>query len=118
MAPRRLRSGRDQRLQVWKFGGTSLADAAAVGNAVAMIRTHRAPLVVVVSALAGITDLLLEGAKRSAAGDPEAASAAAAAFLRRHRSLAQALVRAGATRRRLLAQTDAQAREYREIAHA
>jgi len=106
------------RLEVWKFGGASLADAAAVRNAVSLIRAHRGPLVVVVSALAGVTDSLLDGARRSVAGDAEAASVAAATFLRRHRDLAHALVPAGAARSRLLAQADAQAREYREIAHA
>lgn len=106
------------RLEVWKFGGASLADATAVRNAVALIRAHRGPLVVVVSALAGVTDSLLDGARRSVAGDPEAASAAAARFLRRHRDLAHALVPRGAARNRLLAQADAQAREYREIAQA
>ena len=118
MARQRVRAGRPARLEVWKFGGASLADAAAVRNAVALIRAHRGPLVVVVSALAGVTDLLLEGARRSVAGEPEAASAAAAQFLRRHRDLAHALVPDGTRRRRLLAQADEQAREYREIAHA
>ena len=83
-----------------------------------LVRAHRGPLVVVVSALAGVTDLLLDGARRSVAGEPEAASAAAATFLRRHRDLAHALVPPGPARRRLLASADAQAREYREIAHA
>ncbi len=106
------------RLEIWKFGGASLADAGAVENAISLVRTHRGPLVVVVSALAGVTDSLLDGAKRSAAGEPEAASAAAAVFLRRHRDLAHALVPSGAARRRLLALADDQAREYREIAHA
>jgi aspartokinase/homoserine dehydrogenase 1 len=106
------------RLEVWKFGGASLADAAAVRHAVSLVRAHRGPLVVVVSALAGVTDALLDGARRSAAGELEAASSAAASFLRRHRDLAHALVPAGVARRRLLASTDAQAREYREIAHA
>jgi aspartokinase/homoserine dehydrogenase 1 len=110
--------GRRPGLEVWKLGGASLADAAAVRHAVALIRAHRGPLVVVVSALAGVTDSLLDGARRSAAGHPEAASAAAAAFLRRHRDIAHALVPPGAARRRLLASADAQAREYREIAHA
>ncbi len=118
MAGKRPRPGRDVRLEIWKFGGASLADAKAVENAVSLVRAHRGPLVVVVSALAGVTDSLLDGAKRSAAGEPEAASAAAAVFLRRHRDLAQALVPAGAARRRLLALADEQAREYREIAHA
>jgi aspartokinase/homoserine dehydrogenase 1 len=109
---------RRPRLEVWKFGGASLADASAVRHAVSLVRAHRGPLVVVVSALAGVTDLLLDGARRSVAGEPEAASAAAAAFLRRHRDLAHALVPAGPARNRLLASADAQAREYREIAHA
>jgi aspartokinase/homoserine dehydrogenase 1 len=109
---------RRPRLEVWKFGGASIADAAAVRRAVSLVRAHRGPLVVVVSALAGVTDLLLDGGRRSAAGEPAAAARAAASFLRRHRDLAHALVPAGAARRRLLASADAQAREYREIAHA
>jgi aspartokinase/homoserine dehydrogenase 1 len=106
------------RLEVWKFGGASLADAAAVRHAVALVRAHRGPLVVVVSALAGVTDALLDGARRAVAGKPEAATAVAAAFQRRHRDLARALVPRGAARLKLLASADAQAREYQEIAHA
>jgi bifunctional aspartokinase / homoserine dehydrogenase 1 len=112
------RRARRPRLEIWKFGGASLADAAAVRHAVSLVRAHRGPLVVVVSALAGVTDALLEGARRAAGGRPEAASSAAASFLRRHRDLAHALVPAGHARRRLLASADAQAREYREIARA
>ncbi|HSD65930.1 MAG TPA: hypothetical protein VLF95_04475, partial [Vicinamibacteria bacterium] len=115
---RKRATRRGPRLEVWKFGGASLADAAAVRHAVSLVRAHRGPLVVVVSALAGVTDALLDGARRAAAGDAGSASAAAASFLRRHRDLAQALVPAGAARRRLLASADSQAREYREIAHA
>jgi aspartokinase/homoserine dehydrogenase 1 len=118
MARKRLRPGRRARLEIWKFGGASLADADAVRDAVALVKARRGPLVVVVSALAGVTDSLLDGAQRSVAGEPQAASAAAALFLRRHRDLAHALVPAGAARRALLAQTDEQAREYREVAHA
>src|SRR5512140_3359936 len=110
MARQRVRTGRPARLEGWKFGGASLADAAAVRNAVSLIRGHRGPLVVVVSALAGVTDLLLNGARRSVAGQPQAASTAAAQFLRRHRDLAHALVADGPPRRRLLAQADEQAR--------
>ena len=95
MPRKRETKRRRPRLEVWKFGGASLADAAAVRHAVALVRAHRGPLVVVVSALAGVTDLLLDGARRSVAGEPEAASAAAATFLRRHRDLAHALVPAG-----------------------
>jgi aspartokinase/homoserine dehydrogenase 1 len=109
---------RARSLQVWKFGGASLADAAAVRHAVALIRDHEGPLVVVASALAGITDLLLGGARRSVEGEPEAAAQVAATFLRRHRDLAHALVPRRRGRAALLVALDASAREYREIAHA
>ena len=84
-------------LEVWKFGGASVADADAVRHAVDLIRAHKGPLVVVVSALYGVTDALLQGARRSRAGDTRPAAAAAAAFLKRHRELAHALVPAGTT---------------------
>jgi aspartokinase/homoserine dehydrogenase 1 len=79
-------------LQVWKFGGASLADAGAVRRAVALVRSHRGPLVVVVSALAGVTDALLEAARRAAAGDARAGAAVAAAFVKRHRGLCDVLL--------------------------
>ena len=55
-------------LEVWKFGGASLADGKAIDRAAASIAAHEGPLVVVASALAGITDLLLEGAAHAAPG--------------------------------------------------
>ena len=105
-------------LEIWKFGGASVVDAAAVRNAVDLIRRHPGPVVVVVSALGGVTDALLEGARRSAGGDPTAAAGVAASFLRRHRDIAMELVPPGRVRRELLASADHQAREYKEIAHA
>jgi aspartokinase/homoserine dehydrogenase 1 len=115
----RKRAGRSRPpLEVWKFGGASVADAAAVRHAVALIKAHPGPLVVVVSALAGVTDALIDGSRRAVAGDPAAATAVAASFRRRHRELAEALVPRGSARVKLLASADAQAREYEEIAHA
>jgi aspartokinase/homoserine dehydrogenase 1 len=87
-------------------------------RAAALIRRHRGPLVVVVSALAGVTDALLEGARRSAAGEASASGRTAAAFLQRHRALLDESVRAPRTRRALLASVDAAAREYREVGRA
>ena len=104
--------------EVWKFGGASLADAASVNRVVAMLRAHQGPLVVVVSALAGVTDLLLDGARRSVAGELEAGTRNAAAYLRMHRRLVENLVPRGAARRRLLLMVDATAREYRDLTRA
>src|SRR5260221_140018 len=105
-------------LEIWKFGGASVVDATAVRNAVGLIRRHPGPLVVVVSALGGVTDALLDGARRAASGDTSAAAAVAAAFLRRHRDIAMELVPPGKVRRTILASVDHQAREYRDIAQA
>jgi aspartokinase/homoserine dehydrogenase 1 len=105
-------------LEVWKFGGASLADAAAIRKAADLIAAHEGPLVVVASALAGVTDLLIDGARAAVAGDTRHSSRVAAAFLVRHRQIARELVRAGAARRRLLATIDAAAREYRELCAA
>jgi aspartate kinase len=47
-------------MRVLKFGGTSVADAAAFEHAVQIVREHTsAPVVVVVSAMSGITDALI-----------------------------------------------------------
>src|SRR6266571_1658358 len=53
-------------LEIWKLGGASVADAQAVRRAVGLVQRHAGDLVVVVSALKGVTDGLLEGAHRSA----------------------------------------------------
>lgn len=109
---------RARALEVWKFGGASLLDAAAVRRAVELIGAHSGPLVVVASALGGVTDVLLDGAQRATAGDAAAGAEAAATLLRRHRDLIAALVPPGRERRRLLALADEAAREYRDVTHA
>jgi len=55
---------------VHKFGGASLASAPAIAHAVSIVQAQgRVPMVVVVSALAGVTDALLEIAARVARGE-------------------------------------------------
>jgi aspartokinase/homoserine dehydrogenase 1 len=107
-----------RQLEVWKFGGASLADANAIRRAASIIASHGGPLVVVASALGGITDLLLGGAHRAAAKSGDDPAGVASAFLRRHRQAAKDLVPAGAARRALLATIDAAAREYRDLCGA
>jgi aspartokinase/homoserine dehydrogenase 1 len=102
-------------VEVWKFGGASLADAHAIERAVGLIGSHDGPLVIVASALGGITDLLLEGAAAAISGRRAEAGKIAAEFLRRNRDVARALIPAGPARRQLLATIDASAREYREL---
>jgi aspartate kinase len=61
-------------LLVMKFGGTSLGDAERIDTVVSLVRERlaRRP-VVVCSAHAGVTDLLLAGAHAAAAGKPDLA---------------------------------------------
>src|SRR5207249_8645755 len=59
-------------LQIHKFGGASLANGAAIAHAMSIVQSQRpAPLVVVVSAMAGVTDALLEIASRAVHGKTE-----------------------------------------------
>ena len=105
-------------LQVWKFGGASLADAPAIERAAELVTAHRGPLIVVASALAGVTDLLLDGAGHAAEGRAGDAHRCGDTFRHRHRATAQALLKSGANRRALLARIDSAALEYEELCTA
>jgi len=78
---------------VLKFGGTSVEDAAAFERVAAIIRAsvQVRPVVVVVSALAGITDALL-GLASTAAQDPRAALTTLEPLLARHAEVARQLI--------------------------
>ncbi|MGE0813056.1 MAG: aspartate kinase [Vicinamibacterales bacterium] len=104
--------------EIWKFGGASLADAAAVAAAAARIAAHDGPLVVVASALAGVTDLLLDGADHAMAGRAADAAATARALARRHLRVAAALRLPVRVRRRIGSAVDAAVEEYRHVCTA
>ncbi len=93
---------------VHKFGGASLADAAAVRHAITVVAAHATvPSIVVVSAMAGVTDALLAlGQSALAAGSEVSARAAivdAVTALRlRHEQVARAVAPRGPVRQRLL----------------
>lgn len=105
-------------LAVWKFGGASLADAAAIRKAAALIHAHQGPLVVVCSAMAGVTDQLLDGARHAVEGDDRQATRIVDKLLARHRKVVSDLVPAGKARRALLASLDIAAREYQDLCTA
>ena len=106
------------KLEVWKFGGASLADATAIQRAAALIAAHEGPLVIVASALAGITDLLIGGAQQAAAGESLQPAAHASTLLQRHRHAVKTLLPPGKRRRALLGRIDEAAREYRDLSAA
>src|SRR6185312_12824629 len=91
MPPRQRRAP-----HVHKFGGASLADSAAVRRAVDIIQSHqREPTVVVVSAMAGVTDALLAVARQAGGGDEHAVAALVGQLGTRHTETAKALLPAG-----------------------
>jgi aspartate kinase len=77
---------------VAKFGGTSVADAAAIGRLIGIVRSRTADRpVVVVSALAGVTDALLALAPLVHAGDSSSLDDAIHALVERHAATARDL---------------------------
>src|SRR5881392_2016321 len=81
---------------IHKFGGASLADAAGITHAAKIVLAHRpAPQVVVVSAMGGVTDALLDCAARAARGDAAHVRTTARALRARHAEAARTLVRRG-----------------------
>jgi aspartate kinase len=77
---------------VAKFGGTSVADADAIRRLIEIVRSRiQERPVVVVSALAGITDELLDLAQQCGAGDRAALERSIVALLQRHDDVAQTL---------------------------
>jgi aspartate kinase len=77
---------------VAKFGGTSVADAAALGRLIGIVRSRTADRpVVVVSALARVTDGLLALAPMVHAGDGALLDAAVVALVDRHAAAAREL---------------------------
>jgi len=101
--------------RILKFGGTSVADAAAVERVTGVVRSHGGPRpVVVVSALAGATDALLAAADAAADGDPRATAPSLDALLERHARIANQLARPEA-RKLLLGELAAARREIAQL---
>jgi aspartokinase/homoserine dehydrogenase 1 len=101
--------------QVHKFGGASLASGPAIAHAVSIIRAHQpAPLVVVVSAMAGVTDALLELAAAAVKGDAPPPRAAPAALRATHAEAARALLSPGPPLNAFLELVD---RAFEELEH-
>jgi len=89
-----------------KFGGTSVADAPAIERLAQIVGSRREVQVVVVSALAGVTDGLIACASAAARGDRAAALNTVAAVRERHVALADALGCRPETRAGLVSQLD------------
>jgi len=100
---------------VMKFGGTSVADPDAIERLIAIVRKERAP-VVVVSALAKVTDELVAVAGLAEAGEAVRAAAALQQQLDRHLAVATAVTTAN--REQTLAHVRAEFDELIGLVHA
>src|SRR4051812_13975580 len=74
-------------VEVHKFGGASLSDAAAFRRAVEIIKGRSGPRAIVVSAPAGVTDALLGLAGRAAAGQEQELAHDTEALRRRYQAI-------------------------------
>lgn len=104
-----------------KFGGTSVGSADAIEQAVAIVRDFLAngdELAVVVSAMAGVTDLLLESASAAAAGDKHGFSAINQTLRHKHQAVIDALIPGGEARANIEAEVDALLRQHLELCEA
>ncbi len=90
---RQSRFERSDEVVVMKFGGTSVEDAAAIRRLIGIVQNRlTARPVVVVSALARVTDQLLEAGNSAATGHLGAALAIVRSIYVRHEQLADSLV--------------------------
>jgi len=83
-----------QGLQVMKFGGTSVGDAECIARTAKIIAeaARVRPVVVVVSAMSGVTNRLIEAARRAEAGETAAGQSVAEVLQRQHEAAARALI--------------------------
>ncbi|MCR5821175.1 MAG: bifunctional aspartate kinase/homoserine dehydrogenase I [Bacteroidaceae bacterium] len=101
-------------MKVLKFGGTSVGSADSILNVKSIVEAQSEPVVVVVSALGGITDQLIRTSRLAVAGDI-AYQMAYAEMAQRHHAMIDAVIPAGAERDSLIRVTDSMLEELRSI---
>ena len=90
-------------LQVMKFGGTSVGDASCIARVTDIVAkcARKNPVVVVVSAMGGVTNRLIEAATCSEAGDRDRATALLNGLREQHARALEALIQNPETRKHL-----------------
>jgi aspartokinase/homoserine dehydrogenase 1 len=89
------------RLQVMKFGGTSLGDATCMARTAQLIAqgARAGTCVAVVSAMSGVTNRLIEAAQRAGSGEKDQGTAVLEALRKQHAEALKSLVREDSARR-------------------
>jgi aspartokinase/homoserine dehydrogenase 1 len=101
--PGHIHNNLNRPLRIMKFGGTSVGDASCIRKVADIIRTASAEsdLVVVVSAMSGVTNKLIEAALQSEAGNREAVETIFAQLRHRHEAVVDALIQSHDERKRI-----------------
>ncbi len=99
----RFKGNGTEPLRIMKFGGTSVADASCIGKVVEIIRaaSQESSVLVVVSAMSGVTNKLIEAATRAEAGDRKSAAAIFEQLRNQHDEALAALISSDAERSRV-----------------
>jgi aspartokinase/homoserine dehydrogenase 1 len=107
-ALRRINSKMKKPLQVMKFGGTSVGDAACIGRVAQIVRdaSRQDPVVAVVSAMSGVTNRLIEAAIHAEAGDLERTGAAFGMLRKHHEAALGELIRSDEKRKTIAVRLD------------
>ena len=101
-------------MKVLKFGGTSVGSVESILNVKKIVEAESGPVIVVVSALGGITDKLIQTAKLAVSGD----SLYQKSFweiAERHQQMIEGVIPAGRERESLLTLVNAMLEELRSI---
>jgi aspartate kinase len=108
-------------LLVMKFGGTSVGSAAAIESLAQITRDQLgrwSQAVVVVSAMSGVTDMLLNGARAAAGGDDDACKVIAARLREKHAAALAELVSGGPDAQAVGAQIEELISEFELLCHS
>ncbi len=106
---------------VMKFGGTSVGSAEAMAQAVEIVRQARQEwprVVVVTSALSGVTNLLLDSASQAAAGNAQRFIGGAAELKALHTSIAEKLIAEAAAQAQMRSEINLLVSEFTNLCHA
>src|SRR5438094_7507075 len=95
--------GQSHPLRVMKFGGTSVGDASCIAKVVEIIRaaSRESNVVVVVSAMSGVTNKLIAAATQSEAGDPKPVASIFEELRKQHDAAVSTLIHSAAERNRI-----------------
>jgi aspartokinase/homoserine dehydrogenase 1 len=99
--PTQARGNMKKPLRVMKFGGTSVGDPSCISKVVEIIRaaSRESDVVVVVSAMSGVTNKLVEIATQSEKGDLKSVATILEELRKQHDAVASALIHSAAERK-------------------